>query len=497
MGNKKNEKAGVVETTTLFRPHLWVALASMAFLIAAMICAIFITGQQLHITMLVSMAVTMLFLKIDKCPYKHIEEAILYGGKLLIPTLAILYSIGALMGSWIAGGTVPMVIYWGLKLINPRFFLLTACIACAIVAMATGSSWSTCGTVGIALMGVGLGLGVNPAMTAGAIVSGAAFGDKMSPLSDTTNVAPAVAEGDIFDHIKAMLFTGGPAFILALVGFTILGFTATGTANSETIDQITSSLSGMFNMNFIELIPIILVIGLALLKFPALPTLIISGITAAVIAILHQGVNIPDIMTIMENGFTSTTGIYDIDKLLSRGGMFSMNYTASLSVIVMIYGGILEKCGILDVLLDYVKKITKTVGLLVLTTVLVEIALNLVTASQYMTLILGGKLMMPIYKEKDMLPQTLSRTIEDSGTVTSPLIPWNLCGNYISSALGVGCFTYLPFAFFNLLCPLIAILWGFLGKFQWTTQDVIDGKYKSTKTYRPIPTAEPETVSAE
>ena len=469
------------ETKTYFTPKLWVALASMAFLIAAMCCAIFITGQQLHITMMVCMGFTILLLKLTGCPYKYIEEAILYGGKLLIPTLVILYCIGTLMGSWIAGGTVPMIIFWGLKLINPSWFLLTAMIACIITAMATGSSWSTAGTVGVALMGVGMGLGINPALTAGAVVSGAAFGDKMSPLSDTTNVAPAVAEADLFDHIKAMVTTGGPAIVLAGIGFAVLGHTSAAEVSSETVDQILTSLDEMFNLNFITLIPIILGLVLAYLKMPAFPTLLISGLSGAVIAVLVQGVTIPEIMSIMENGFVSSTGMYDIDKLLSRGGMFAMNYTASLSVIVMVYGGILEKCGILDVLLDKIKGLTRTVGTLVLTTVVVEICLNLVTASQYMTLILGGKLLMPAYREKDLLPQCLSRTLEDSGTVTSPLIPWNLCGAFISAALGVGCFEYLPYALFCWLCPLIAVIWGFLGKFQWKT-----GEIPSKKTYRPV-----------
>lgn len=303
------------ETKTYFTPKLWVALASMAFLIAAMCCAIFITGQQLHITMMVCMGFTILLLKLTGCPYKYIEEAILYGGKLLIPTLVILYCIGALMGSWIAGGTVPMIIFWGLKLINPSWFLLTAMIACIITAMATGSSWSTAGTVGVALMGVGMGLGINPALTAGAVVSGAAFGDKMSPLSDTTNVAPAVAEADLFDHIKAMVTTGGPAIVLAGIGFAVLGHTSAADVSNETVEQILTSLDEMFNLNFITLIPIILVLVLAYLKMPAFPTLLISGLSGAVIAVLVQGVTIPEIMSIMENGFVSSTGMYDIDKL--------------------------------------------------------------------------------------------------------------------------------------------------------------------------------------
>ncbi|WP_369282646.1 Na+/H+ antiporter NhaC [Oscillibacter sp. GMB15532] len=469
------------EAKTLFRPKLWVALASMVFLIAAMCCAIFLTGQQLHITMMTCLGFTILLLVLTGCPYATIEEAILHGGKLLIPTLVILYCIGGLMGSWIASGTVPMVIYWGLKLISPKIFLTTACLACVLTSMATGSSWSTAGTVGVALMGVGMGLGVNPAWTAGAVVSGAAFGDKMSPMSDTTNVAPAVAEADLFDHIKAMCYTGGPAIVLALIGFTIMGFSTSGSVNNETVSQILSSLDSMFKMNFIELLPIIIVLALAFKRFPAFPTLLISGLVAAAIAVLHQGVSISSIMSIMESGFVCETGIYDIDKLLSRGGMFSMNYTASLSVIVMVFGGVIEKCGILDVLLEKIKGLTKTVGTLVLTTVLVEIALNLVTASQYMTLILGGKLLMPAYREKDMLPQCLSRTLEDSGTVTSPLIPWNLCGAFIGAALGVNAFTYLPFALFCWICPLVAILWGFMGKFQWKT-----GEIPSKRTYRPV-----------
>lgn len=473
-----------------FKPKTWVSFTILLILIAAMCCTIFITGQQLHITMLTCMGAAILLLVATGCSYKQIEDAILSSGNLTVPTLLILYTIGAVMGSWIASGTVPMIIYWGLKLINPSIFLVTACLACILTSMATGSSWSTAGTVGVALMGVGMGLGINPAMTAGAVVSGAAFGDKMSPMSDTTNVAPAVAGADLFDHIKAMCFTGGPAIVLALIGFGVLGVSHGGNADSETIANILTSLDSIFNLNIITLIPVVLVLVLALLKFPAMPTLLISALTAAAIAVLVQGQSIPEIMTIIENGFVSTTGNADIDTLLTRGGMFAMHYTASLTVIVMAFGGILEKCGVLDEILDKMKMLTRTVGTTVATTVVIEVLLNLVTASQYMTLVLGGKLMMPVYKEKDMLPQCLSRTLEDSGTVTSPLIPWNLCGAFISAALGVHCFAYLPFALFNWICPLVAIVWGFTGMFQWKT-----GQIASKKTYRPVDSAPPAGVA--
>ena len=469
-----------------FKPKTWVSFVILLILIGGMATAIFVTGEQLHITMLTCMGASILLLVATGCSYKQIEDAILYSGNLTVPTLLILYTIGAVMGSWIASGTVPMIIYWGLKLINPSIFLVTACLACILTSMATGSSWSTAGTVGVALMGVGMGLGINPAMTAGAVVSGAAFGDKMSPMSDTTNVAPAVAGADLFDHIKAMCFTGGPAIVLALIGFGVLGVSHGGNADNETIANILTSLDSIFNLNIITLIPVVLVLVLALLKFPAMPTLLISALTAAAIAVLVQGQSIPEIMTIIENGFVSTTGNADIDTLLTRGGMFAMHYTASLTVIVMAFGGILEKCGVLDEILDKMKMLTRTVGTTVATTVVIEVLLNLVTASQYMTLVLGGKLMMPVYKEKDMLPQCLSRTLEDSGTVTSPLIPWNLCGAFISAALGVHCFAYLPFALFNWICPLVAIVWGFTGMFQWKT-----GQIASKKTYRPVDSAPP------
>ena len=472
---------------TTFRPKTWVSLAILAFLIAAMCYAIFVSGQRLHITMLTCMGFGMMLLVLTGCPFKKIEDAIIASGNLTVPTLLILYTIGAVMGSWLASGTVPMIIYWGLKLINPHIFLVTACLACVITSLATGSSWSTIGTVGVALMGVGMGLNINPAMTAGAIVSGAAFGDKMSPMSDTTNVAPAVAGADLFDHIKAMVTTGGPALVLALIGFGVLGITGSGDADSETIHTILTSLESIFNLNVLTLVPIVIVLALAVVKFPAMPTLLISALVAAALAIFTQGQTLPSIMGIMENGFVSTTGVADVDTLLTRGGMFAMHYTASLTVIVMAFGSILEKCGVLDEILSTMKGLTRTVGTTVATTVVIEILLNLVTASQYMTLVLGGKLMMPVYKEKDMLPQCLSRTLEDSGTVTSLLIPWNLCGAFATAALGVNSFVYLPFALFNWICPLIAIVWGFTGMFQWKT-----GQISSKKTYRPVD----EAVSA-
>lgn len=462
-----------------FTPSFGAALICVLSLVVSMALSIFCFKEKMHIAMLLSLAITILVLTIEKCPYGKIEAAIIHGGKLMIMTALILYSIGALMGAWIASGTVPMIIYYGLKIISPSMFLFTACIACMITSLATGSSWSAIGTAGVALMGVGMGLGVNPAMTAGAVVSGAAFGDKMSPLSDTTNLAPAVAEGDVFDHIKAMLYTTVPSAIIALAAFFVLGIKYTGSSDTHVVAEIMNSLNTTFKLNIFTLIPPILVIFLAIKKKPAFPILLISGFTAALIAIFVQGYSLVDMFTIMQDGFVSETGNAAMDKLLSRGGLLNMNGTCSLGIIAMVYGGVLEKLGILEVMLKKLTFVGKSVGTLVCSTVISCIIFNMITASQYMSIILGGRLFIGEFKKKDMLPQTLSRCLEDGGTVTSLIVPWNVDAAFAAATLGVAVTSFLPFAVFNWVVPIISITFGFMGKFQWKT-----GEIKSTKIYR-------------
>lgn len=463
-----------------FRPSFAASVIIVLYLIISMSAAIFFLGENLHVAMMSALGVAILVLTLDRCPFKRIEEAMVHGGKLMITTALILYSIGALMGAWIASGTVPMIIYWGLKLISPSMFLFTTCLACMVTSMATGSSWSAIGTAGVALIGVGMGLGVNPAMTAGAIVSGAAFGDKMSPLSDTTNMAPAVAEGDLFDHIKAMLYTTGPGIVLALIAFLVMGMNHSGSGTGDgTVQMIMTSLDQTFKLNIITLIPPVIVLTLAIMKKPAFPILLISALTAGLIAMFLQGYSLKDMAGIMQSGFVSETGMAQMDSLLSRGGLLNMNGTCSLGIIAMVYGGILEKLGVLEVLLSRMKFVSKSVGTLVCSTVIGCILVNMITASQYMSIILTGRLFIGEYKKKDMLPQTLSRTLEDGGTVTSLIVPWNVDAAFAAASLGVPVMSFLPFAVFNWLVPIIAIAYGFTGKFQWKT-----GEIKSTKTYR-------------
>lgn len=337
----------------------------------------------------------------------------------------------------------------------------------------------------VALMAIGASLGVNPAMTAGAIVSGAYFGDKMSPLSDTTNLAPAMAEGDLFDHIKAMFYTTTPGYLIAAVAYLLLGLRyGSGAADMSVVSNTLAALDQAYNFNLLLWIPPILVILLAIKKVPALISLFISAVVAALIAIFVQGETVTSIMTIMDSGFVSDTGLPDIDRLLSRGGLASMNWTASLTMIIMPFGALLEDFSILEVLLNSLRRFTKSVGGLVTMVVLTCFGINLATASQYMSIVIPGRMYVAEFKKKNMLPQTLSRTLEDSGTLTSPLVPWNLCAVFMATTLGVSTMSYLPYAIFNWVVPIIAILYAQFGLFQWKT-----GQIKSNKTYDPAEVA--------
>lgn len=464
-------------------PSLKSSVIILLFMILAMSSSVFIFNIPIHITLITVTAFAVFVLLIRGYKWEDIMNHIEDAGKLAFPPLLILYVIGALIGTWIASGTVPIIIYWGLKLIHPSVFLVTTCLVCSVVSIATGSSWSTAGTVGVALMGVGGGLGINPAMTAGAIISGAYLGDKMSPMSDTTNLAPAVAEGDLFDHIKSMFYTTTPGFIIALLIYLILGFNHSGNANIESINSILVAIEQNYNLNIITLIPPVIVIVAAIKKVPSLITLIIATIVAALIAIFMQGESISTITKIMDSGYVSSIGLPEIDSLLSRGGFQSMNWTCSLAMLGIALGTILEKSGVLQVLLSKMIRFTKTVGGLVCSTVISVIALNMVTASQYTSIVIGGRMFITEFKKKNMLPQTLSRTLEDAGTITSPLVPWNTCGVFMAGTLGVSTLEYAPFAVLCWVVPLISIAFGFTNKFQWKT-----GEIPSKKVYEQIKT---------
>ena len=393
--------------------------------------------------------------------------------------LLIFLCVGALIGTWLISGTVPTLIYYGLELLNPKIFYPAACLICAIAALATGSSWTVAGTLGVALIAVSIGLNLSPEIAAGAIISGAYFGDKMSPLSDTTNLAPAITGTDLFTHIRHMVWTTTPSFILALIIFMLLGFGVTSQAEDATIKLFNETLGNAFNISPLALIPLLAVFGMAIRKVPALPTILFGALLGGVVAFflqpevvmsfsgsenLHPFFSmIKGIWLALATGYVSSTGVEEIDSLLSRGGMESMLVTMWLVISAMSFGAVLERAGMLKRIITSILKAAKTTGSLIMRVVLSCISINIVCADQYISIVLAGKMFKAEFKNRNLHAKNLSRVIEDSGTLTSPLVPWNTCGAYMAATLGVATFAYLPFAFFNLINPVISMIYGYSG----------------------------------
>jgi len=338
------------------------------------------------------------------------------------------------------------------------------CAVCSIVSLVSGSSWSTAGTVGLALIGVGDAMDIDPAMTAGAVVSGAYFGDKLSPMSDTTNLAPAMAGTDLFRHIRHMVWTTGPAWLLAMIGFSILGAGLEGGSDPGSVAAITSIIEAEFEPGAIHLL-VPLIVGIMVgFRLPALPTLLVGALLGAVLAGL-RGATIPEVLAAAMSGYAPDTGSAEVDELLARGGMESMSSTVLLVLCAMSFGGIMERTGQLRTLAAKTLAAAKSTGSLVAATILTSIGVNVLAADQYLAIVIPGRMYAAEYRERGLDPVNLSRALEDGGTITSPLVPWNTCGAFMASTLGVATLAYLPYCFLNLLNPLIGMVLGFTG---WT-----------------------------
>lgn len=395
----------------------------------------------------------------------ELEEGVLDTIRMAMQAILILMVVGTLIGTWILSGTVPSMIYWGLKILSPGIFLVATTLICSIVSLATGSSWTTAGTVGIALIGIGQGLGIPTPVVAGAIISGAYFGDKMSPLSDTTNLAPAMAGTTLFEHVRHMIYTTGPSLLIALVLYGIMGMKYAGKELDLTqIEMIRTALDGSFNtLSPILLIPPVVVILMVVFKMPAIPGLVIGSLLGAIFAWIFQGSNLGDIINAAHYGFVSETGVAEVDTLLTRGGLESMMWTVSLILCALTLGGILEKTGMLEAIANSLLAFAKGTFGLVFVTIFSCIFTNLVTGEQYLSLVLPGRMYKDEYRKRGLHPKNLSRALEDSGTLTSALIPWNTCGAYMWVTLGVHPFAYLPFAFLNLINPLVSLFYAATG----------------------------------
>ncbi len=422
-------------------------------------------GLDAHIPMIISAAVcAFVGTVILKKPWSEMQDGIVKGVTTALIPIVILMLVGLLVGSWIASGTVPTLIFYGMKMLSPKYFLIASLFLCSMVALATGSSWTTAGTVGLALMGIGGALGVPAPMTAGAVVSGAYFGDKMSPLSDTTNLAPAISGGDLFDHIRAMTWTTVPTFIIVAVIYLMIGLRFAGDlASAEQISLISSTLESNFSLGLMTMLPPAFILFAAAKKLPAIPSLIIGVILAGAIAIGVQGVTFSKLISIVHYGFESESGVAVVDKLLSRGGLDHMMWTISLIICALSFGGIMEKCGFLESILNTLKAMIRKPSSLIGTTLVSGLMGNLFLGDQFLAIIVPGRTFKPAYEQMGLAPRMLSRTLEDSGTLTSALVPWTACGAYMYGVLGVGAFSYAPYAMLNWLCPIIAFIMTAMG----------------------------------
>jgi NhaC family Na+:H+ antiporter len=444
--------------------RLGVALLPVVFLIGVLVLAISVYGLPPHIPLISAAAVAGAVAVFHGIPWKDVQAGMAHGIHLAMGAILILMVVGTMIGTWILGGVVPTMIFYGLKILSPGSFLVVTMLICSIVSLGTGSSWSTAGTVGLALVGVGAALGIPLPMVAGAIISGAYFGDKMSPLSDTTNLAPAMAGTDVFSHIRHMVYTTVPGFILALILYGLIGMRyAGGTLEAPQIGAMLETMDATFYIHPLLLLPPLLVILMVVKRTPPLPALLGGTVIGGICAVATQSSSLADVIAAAHSGYVSTTGVAEVDGLLTRGGLMSMMETVALIICALSFGGIMERTGMLEVIAGSLLKMVKGTGSLVTTTVVSCIGMNAVASDQYISIVIPGRMYKDAFDKQGLHPKNLSRALEDSGTLTSPLIPWNSCGAFMWATLGVYPLAYLPYAFLNLLTPIVSIIYGFTG----------------------------------
>ena len=392
-----------------------------------------------------------------------------------MPAILILVTVGAMVGTWMAAGTIPLMIYYGVQIVNPQFLFVTAFLITAVVSVVTGTSWGSVATMGVALMGIASTLGVSLPATAGAVIAGSYFGDKMSPLSDTTNLAPIAAGSKLYDHIGHMFYTTIPATIISLVVYAVAGMNAnvSAGANSETVTAMLAQLDTMFNWNILLLLPVIIVLAGSLLQKPTIPVMLLSTIVAGIEGILFQGVTLKDTLTatvngfnvsmIVREGFDPATATAEITKLLNRGGMNGIMSTTLLVFCAFCFAGIMSKAGCLDVVLEKILSVAKSTGALISATVGSCIVMALTTGNSYLSILIPGEMFRDAYKARGLAAKNLSRTLEDAGTVFVPLVPWSAAGAYMTATLGVETLSYLPWAVLCYTGFIFAIIWGYTG----------------------------------
>lgn len=461
------------------QPKVWEALLALIFVIAVVVAAIRTkVGIQMGLAMGGCTAIVFALLMGNK--WSDIQDTVKRVVGDSATTLLILLSVGMMVGIWIIGGTVPTLLYYGLKICSPNIIVPLAFVLCAITSLFTVTSFGSIATMGLALFGVGTSMGISAPLMAGAVCSGAFFGDKMSPLSDTTNVAADMSGTPLYDHIGSMMYTTVPATVICLVLYTVLGIrNASANADLSNIELILDTLGANFNISVIALVPAVLVLLTSALKAPAVPAMLGCTAVSGVFACLLQKISLSAMLGAAMNGFSSDTGVAMVDKILSRGGMTSMYSTVAIIILSATMGAVLEKSGVIDSLVNNVllKAVHKPCGL-ILSTMVYCYSLLLISGHQVMPIILGGRTFRPAYDRMGIQSKVLSRTLEDTCTIGAPMVPWGTSCAYMFSVLGIG-IAYIPYAFLCYIVPLFAILYACTGWFVWHKEPMTEEPVKA------------------
>lgn len=463
------------------RPGLFMALAPIVITLFLLILQMFYFDDFTpHTPLILGLAITAAFAWVRGYRWSDIQDGAFHVVRVAIPAIAILMIIGMIIAIWIASGTVPFMMYYGFQVLSVEFFLPAAMILCSVVSLCLGTSWTTVGTVGLALMGIGSGFGIPEYWTAGAVVSGSFFGDKMSPLSDTTNLAPAVTGDDLFDHIRNMIPTTIPAMLIAFAVYVFVGFNVIDVSAGDLskIEELTRGLESNFNLSIALLIPVILVIGMALKKMPAIPTLFVGVLASMVLTIVLQGATYHEALTYLQNGYKIDSGVAIVDSLLNRGGIQSMTWMITLVMIALAFGGALERTRCLETIVIAMLNKTRSFFGLQASATVTSIGTNVIAGDPYLSIALPARMYAQAYRGRDYSTLNLSRAVEEGGTLVSPLIPWNAGGAFVITALGLGIadgntenLLYIVCAIACWLSPVLGLTYAAFGVFSPRASD--------------------------
>lgn len=446
-------------------PNKLEALLPIIVLLVIMISNyVFKWGHDPHIPVVIAASLAMLIGKLCGHSYKDMLASALNAVSQSLEAIIIILFVGCLIGSFEWAGTIPAVVYYGLQCITPGMFLPLACILCAIVGISLGSAWTVSATLGIAFMSIGTTMGINPGLVAGMILSGACCGDKFSPLSDSTNLSAAVAQTGLFDHVRAMFTTTFPSLIMAIIIYAIMSISGTANYDPHLANELSSAIENHYNyMSPVLLLPLLLIVVVALMKIPPIPSILLVSAVGCIFAVVFQGATFSDCITMTHYGYTAETGNALCDKLVNRGGMDSMLFTNNLVIVAVAFGGIMQKIGAVESVVGGLIKKVRTPFQLIFVTILTSMFCITTMCDQYLGAIIPASMYKERYDQLGLARNMLSRSLEDGGTLWSPMVPWSSCGSYHANILGVPTLSYIPYCFMNIINPIFAIVtasWG-------------------------------------